>query len=433
MPIKILHIAYSDIGGGAARAAYRIHRTLVENQSLSIHSKMRVLNKLTQDLTVNGSRPSKESSIWRFIRPSLLIRYYKGFTLGKRTAFSVAWPKTGLGEEINATKTDIVHLHWLGNDTLSIEEIGKIKHPTVWRLPDMWAFCGAEHYVTPPPYVDERFAEGYTSQNRPPMESGKDLNLIVWERKMKSWRKPIHIVCPTNWLADCVKRSALMKDWPVTVIPTAMDLNKWKPYDKNIARTVLNLPQDIPLVLFGAMGGTADPRKGADLLLEALQKLKKQTAQSQISEIQLLVFGQNEPDEPLNLGFPIRYFGHLYDDLSLALLYSAADVMIVSSRQDNLPGTALESLACGTPVVAFNIGGLPDIVKHQENGWLSKPFDTDDMANGIQWTLEDKERHKKLSKNAREHVIENYDPKIIALKYKQVYEEVLNINIVQRV
>ena len=432
MPIKILHIAYSDIGGGAARAAYRIHRTLVENQSLSIHSKMRVLNKLTQDLTVNGSRLSKESSIWRFIRPSLLIRYYKGFTLGKRTAFSVAWPKTGLGEEINDTKTDIVHLHWLGNDTLSIEEIGKIKHPMVWRLPDMWAFCGAEHYVTPPPYVDERFAEGYTSYNRPPMENGKDLNLIVWERKMKSWTKPIHIVCPTNWLADCVKRSALMKDWPDTVIPTAMDLNKWKPYDKNIARTILNLPQDIPLVLFGAMGGTADPRKGADLLLEALQKLKKQTAQSQISEIQLLVFGQNEPDEPLNLGFSIRYFGHLYDDLSLALLYSAADVMIVSSRQDNLPGTALESLACATPVVAFNIGGLPDIVQHQENGWLSHPFDTDDMANGIQWILEDKERHKKLSKNAREHVIKNYDPKIIALKYKQVYEEVLNLNIAQR-
>ena len=424
--MNILHIAYSDIGGGAARAAYRIHKSLLaKKESFGLQSKMRVINKLTQDNTVNGNRPTYESTFWRFIRPSLLIRYYKGFTLGKRTAFSVAWPKTGLGKEINDTKTDIVHLHWLGNDTLSIEEIGKIEHPMVWRLPDMWAFCGAEHYVTPPPYVDERFAEGYTSYNRPPMEKGKDLNLIVWERKMKSWIKPIHIVCPTNWLADCVKRSALMKDWPVTVIPTAMDLNKWKPYDKNIARTVLNLPQDIPLVLFGAMGGTLDPRKGADLLLEAIFNLKQKPSHQKISEIQLLVFGQDEPEEVLNLGFPIRYFGHLYDDLSLALLYSAADVMIVPSRQDNLPGTALESLACGTPVVAFDIGGLPDIVNHRENGWLSKPFDTQDLAEGILWIIEDDDRYKKLSNNAREHVIKNYDPEKIAQQYKQVYDDVL--------
>jgi hypothetical protein len=154
--MNIIHIAYSDISGGAARAAYRIHKSLLAKQEqFGIKSRMRVINKLSHDNTVKGSRPSGESTFWRFVRPSLLIRYYKGFTLGKRYSFSVAWPRTGLGKEINATNVDIVHLHWLGNDTLSIEEIGKIKHPIVWRLPDMWAFCGAEHYVTPPPYIDE--------------------------------------------------------------------------------------------------------------------------------------------------------------------------------------------------------------------------------------------------------------------------------------
>ncbi|MGG7036724.1 MAG: glycosyltransferase [Flavobacterium sp.] len=424
--IKILHIAYSDIGGGAARAAYRIHKSLNNRQEkLGIQSRMRVMNKLTQDTSVNGNRPAKESSLWRFIRPSLLIRYYKGFTLGKRTSFSVAWPKTFLGEEINTAKTDIVHLHWLGNDTLSIEEIGKIKHPVVWRLPDMWAFCGAEHYVTPPPYVDERFAEGYFIANRPPMENGKDLNKMTWERKLKAWKKPMHIICPTNWLADCVRRSVIMKDWPVTVIPTAMDLEKWKPKDKTMARTILDLPNDAHIILFGAMGGTADPRKGADLLFEALQYLKSDTDSSVIEKIQLVVFGQDEPEGGNQYDFPVRYFGHLNDDISLSLLYSAADVMVVPSRQDNLPGTALESVACGTPVVAFNIGGLPDIVTHQKNGWLSPAFDTKDMAEGIKWMLEDKERYQVLSKNARAMAMERYNPDTIAAKYLEVYKQVL--------
>ncbi len=425
--IKILHVAYSDIGGGAARAAYRIHRTLVNNKNkLDISSRMRVINKLTQDATVNGNRPSGETSFWRFLRPSLNIRCYKGFTLGKRTSFSVAWPKTMLGKEINNSEVDIVHLHWLGNDTLSIEEIGKLKHPVVWRLPDMWAFCGAEHYVTPPPFIDERFAEGYFPYNRLSCEKGKDLNRMTWERKIKSWKTPMHIVCPTNWLADCVRRSVLMKNWPVSVIPTAIDLKKWKPYEKQIARRVLGLPDDFPLILFGAMGGTSDPRKGADLLFEAISNLKQKSSQQKINEFQLLVFGQDEPEETLDLGFPIRYFGHLYDDLSLALIYSAADVMIVPSRQDNLPGTALESLACGTPVVAFDIGGLPDIINHKENGWLSKPFDTQDLADGILWIIEDKDRYKNLSNNSREHAIKNYDPEKIANQYKLLYEDVLN-------
>lgn len=423
--MKILHVAFSDIGGGAARAAYRIHSSLLTQIQLCVVSKMRVINKLTQDHSVIGARPQKETAFWRFLRPGFTIRYYKGFTLGKRTSFSVAWPKTGLGKEINATPVDIVHLHWLGNDTLSIEEIGKIKHPIVWRLPDMWAFCGAEHYVTPLPYIDERFSEGYLPTNRPPQENGKDLNRIVWERKLKSWKKSMYIICPTNWLSDCVKRSVLMKDWPVTVIPTAMDLDKWKPKAKNMVRTILELPLDVHIILFGAMGGTADPRKGGDLLFEALQKLKSDTIESDFGKIHLVVFGQSEPEVAENFKFPIRYFGHLNDDISLSLLYAAADVMIVPSRQDNLPGTALESVCCGTPIVAFNIGGLPDIITHQVNGWLSPPFDTQDMAEGIKWILEDEERYKQLSDNARQLAVERYNPDTIAEKYVEVYKEVL--------
>jgi glycosyltransferase involved in cell wall biosynthesis len=427
--IKVLHVAYSDIGGGAARAAFRIHKSLLSQKGkIEIQSSMRVINKVSQDSTVNGNRPKYESFLWRLLRPSLLIKYYKGFVLGKRTAFSVAWPKTGLGKEINNQSVDIIHLHWLGNDTLSIEEIGKIKQPIVWRLPDMWAFCGAEHYVSTITDSDKRYKNGYYSNNRPLNEKGKDLNRIVWERKMRAWKRPMHIICPTNWLADCVKESKLMQNWPVTVIPTSMDLERWQPRDIASSRLALGLPLEDKIILFGAMGGTADPRKGGDLLVDTLKHLKSTLKSTNNFNVQLVVFGQEAPIGENIFDFPVRYFGHLNDDISLNLLYSAADVMIVPSRQDNLPGTALESVTCGTPVVAFNIGGLPDIIVHKTNGWLSPPYDTKDMANGIEWIIEDGVRARELSKNARQIAIEKYNPELIANRYLEVYKKILSQN-----
>ena len=144
-----------------------------------------------------------------------------------------------------------------------------------------------------------------------------------------------------------------MGDWPFTVIPYPIDLNVWAPCDQAQARALLGLPADRPLVLFGAIGGSADPRKGADLLLEALQRLHSQVAGTPLEQLELVVFGQSRPAQPPNLGFPIHYSGHLHDHLSLRLLYVAADVMVVPSRQEAFGQTASEAQACGTPVVAF--------------------------------------------------------------------------------
>ncbi len=424
--IKVLHIANSDLKGGASRAAYRIHKCLVQyGDELGIDSHMRVMNKVSADARVYGARPSGVSPIREFLRPRLNLRAYKGFKLGKPTSFSIAWPDTGLGKELQQSDADIFNLHWLGNHTLSVEEIGRLQKPAVWRLADMWAFCGAEHYVTPPPAIDERFALGYTDSNRIASEKGKDLNKLTWERKMKSWKQPMHIISPTNWLAGCVKRSVLMHDWPVTVIPTAVELDRWKPMDKSKVRYVLGLPADVPLVLFGAMGGTADPRKGGDLLFEALEKLKAKVEGTPLAQLQIVVFGQDRPAKEESMSFPVHYTGHLNDDLSLSMYYAAADIMIVPSRQDNLPGTALESLACGTPVAAFDIGGLPDIVDHQQTGWLAKPFDTDDLAAGIEWVLSDAHRYQSLSAQARSIAVQKYHPHHIASQYAAVYQSVL--------
>jgi len=166
---------------------------------------------------------------------------------------------------INNSDADIVHLHWIQREMLSIKDISKIKKLIVWTLHDMCAFCGAEHYTN-----DNRWREGYYPNNRPNYESGFDLNRWTWNRKKKYWKLPIQIVTPSNWLAKCVKASALIKSWPVSVIANPVDTDHWKLMDKKNVRQLLNLSQDANLILFGAAGGGKNLLKGYDLLSSPL-------------------------------------------------------------------------------------------------------------------------------------------------------------------
>jgi len=432
--VNILHICASDLQGGAARASYRVHRSLVEHgEKHHVTSRMRVITRLSDDPTVIGGLP-QQNPIWRRLRPRLNQQVRRGFRTSNSIIHSIAWPATGLGAELQERQrsgtADLVHLHWLGDSTLSIEEIGRLRQPVVWRLADQWAFCGAEHYTSPPgpsetASSDERFMLGYPPASRPAYESGPDLNRRTWLRKHRAWQKPIHIVCPSPWLADCARRSALMESWPIRVIPNPLDLTVWAPADQRQARTLLQLPTDRPLVLFGALGGTADPRKGADLLLEAMQILRSKLVDTPMAALELVVFGQSRPAQPPVLGFPIHYAGRLHDDVSLRLLYAAADVMVVPSRQESFGQTASEAHACGTPVVAFRTGGLADIVADGITGALAEPFDPVSLATAIHWVLEDPERRVELAAAARQRAERLWDSAQIARLYAEVYQEAM--------
>ncbi len=424
--MKVLHVNASELDGGAARAAHRIHRALVDHgPSFAVESVMRVLVKRSDDPSVIEGLPLAMGPIRRRLHPRLAARATRGFITENPVLHSVAWPDTGLGRELRDCRADLLHLHWLGSGTLSIEEIGRLSKPVVWTLHDQWAFCGAEHYVTPPPAVDERFAEGYTATNRPIHESGPDLNRHTWERKRRAWQRPMHLVCPSTWLADCARRSALMRSWPITVIPNPIDLKVWAPCDQAQARSLLGLPLDRPLVLFGAIGGTGDPRKGADLLQAALGQLKATASGTALEQLELVVFGQNRPADPPDLGFPVHYSGHLQDEISLRLLYAAADVFVIPSRQDNLPNTGLEAHACGTPVVAFRTGGLVDIVDDRITGALAEPFDPLSLAAAVGWVLEDRQRRRQLGAAARSRAERLWDPARVAGLYAEVYRQAM--------
>lgn len=409
--MRVIHLNHSDINGGAARAAYRIHHCLRE---AGVDSRMWVNKASAGDWTVQGP-----SSKWKKLTAAL--RGHVGGQLrhllktGNPIIHSPAVVPSQWVKRINASDADIVHLHWVQGEMLSITDIGRIEKPIVWTLHDMWAFCGAEHYTD-----DHRYRDGYRRNNRPAHEARFDLNRWTWQRKRKHWQRPMHIVTPSQWLADCARESALMRDWPVDLISHPIDVKQWEPVEKNLARELLGLPQDIPLLLFGAMGGGNDRRKGFDLLAAALNQLR-----DQIEGLELVIFGQLAPQETPNLGFQVNYTGHLHDTVSLRLLYSAADVFALPSRQDNLPLTCMESLTCGTPVVAFKNSGPPTMIEHQKTGFLADAFDSENFAKGIRWLFEHPE-YSSLESAAREYAEQHFAPLRIADQYQSVYDRVLS-------
>ena len=412
--LKVLHLNHSDKSGGASRAAYRIHQALRHS---GIDSQMLVNSAVSGDWTVHGPSSKWVKALVR-MRPYFAILLRKLHRTQNPVIHSPSLAPSRWPNRLNASDADVVHLHWVQNEMLSVEDIGRIRKPIVWTLHDMWAFCGAEHYTT-----DFRWRDGYHSDNRPEHELGFDLNRMTWHRKRKHWRRSLQIVCPSKWLADCVRGSALMGDWPVTVIPNTVDTTRWQPIDKYIARQLLGLPQDCPLLLFGAIGGGSDPRKGVDLLLEALAKLSLN--ESTLQGLRLIVFGQDEPKSLPKLGFPVHYTGHLHDDLTLRVLYSSVDVMVVPSRQEAFGQTASEAHACGTPVVAFNCGGLPDIVEDRVTGALADPFDPTSLAEAILWVLADANRLRQLGVAARIRADSLWNSKRVAELYSDVYQHAI--------
>lgn len=398
--------------GGAARAAYRIHKSLI---SANQESRMHVINSTSNDWSVIGTKSVTEKAITRF-RGVLTGVLPKVMKTSNPILHSPAVIPSNWSSFLNRSDSDIINLHWINGEMMSIADIGKINKPAFWTLHDMWAFCGAEHYTE-----EYRWQEGYKKNNRPEYESGFDLNRWTAARKLRHWKKPINLIAPSQWLSNCVKNSALLKDWPVTVIPNAIDTNSWLPIDKDLARTLLKLPLGKPLLLNGAMGGTQDPRKGFDLLSRSLEYLR-----GECQDIEIVIFGQLPPKNEPDIGFRVHYMGHMHDDLSLSVLYSAADVMVIPSRQDNLPNTGVEAHACGLPVVAFNTGGLPDIVSHKTSGYLASPFDTVDLANGIKWVLNDSARRSELSRSARLKAVSNWSYEVVGEMYAGAFRKALS-------
>jgi len=408
--MKVLHLSTSDIDNGGARAAYRLHKGL---QSINCDSQMLVRAKFSSDDSVVAER-----SLLTKLGPLSSRLPLRRYPNQNATMFASQWFPDRLAARAKQVDPDVVHLHWVCNGFLKIETLPKFAKPLVWTLHDMWPFTGGCDYVRDcSKYQDSCGACPQLGSDRQ-----QDLSRQIWQRKLNAWKHVnLTVVATSQWMANCARSSSLFQNRRIEVIPLGLDIEKYRPIDQRIAQDLLRLPQDKQLVLFGAINATSDKRKGFQLLLSALQCLNQM---GWGDRLELVVFGSPEPENPPNLGFKVHYLGRLNDDLSLALAYSAADVMVTPSIQEAFGQTASESLSCGTPVVAFHSTGLQDIVDHQQNGYLATPFEIEDMAKGIAWVLEDQERHQQLRSQAREKSLREFASKVQADRHLSLYKEI---------
>lgn len=414
--MKTLLLSTSDLDGGAARAAFRLMQGL---QSVEVDAQMMTQNKIGDDFNVweplgNGEkllaklRPAIDSTPTRFYRERK-----------RHTPFSPAILSNPIGRVLRQSKPDLIHLHWISQGLLSVEALAGLGAPLVWTMHDMWPFTGGCHY--------DQDCGAYQAScgNCPALGSSKayDLSRWVWSRKRKAWKDlKLTIVSPSRWLARCAQESSLFRDSRIEVIPNGIDLTSFRPHPKDLARKILGLPQDKKLILFGAMGSTTDPRKGFQLLRSALQSLG---TNGWGARAEVAIFGAGKPKVAMDLGLPTHYLGRLHDDFSLSLVYSAADLFVAPSQQENLANTVMEALACGTPVVAFTIGGMPDLITHTNNGYLAESLNVEDLANGISWVLKDDDNWHRLSKAARIKCESEFDLSKVAARHKTLYSETI--------
>jgi glycosyltransferase involved in cell wall biosynthesis len=411
--MKIRHLNYSDTGGGAARAGYRLHQAL---RRCGISSSMEVAIAELGDWSVNGPKSASQK----------LASHGRPFAgeLLRQLLYPNAEGPTSLGlipsfkaRRLNRCEADVIHLHWVQGEMLSIADIGAIEKPLVWTLHDMWPLCATEHYPT-----DNCWRQGYIRPQGSPWTWQMLIRRFIFERKRSAWKNQIHLIAPSHWIAKCARESPITEGWPVTVIPNCLDTSVWKPLNSIYCRQLFNLPEHSIVLLFGALGGGADHRKGFDLLQKALPLLQNRI---QYQSVHIVVIGEREPAGRTEIGIPVHYLGHLHDEFSLIALYNAVDITVIPSRIDNLPNSALESMACGTPVVSFDIGGMSDLVKHRQTGYLAPPFDIGDLVNGIMWIVEDRERYQKLRQSARALIAELHSEAEVATRHQELYQKII--------
>ena len=419
--IRVLSVCTSDAGGGAPRAAFRIHQGV---RGLGVDSRMFVKNKHHNgaDIISLGDfiphNPFYKAFDWTCNKIKNQLQHYRWNRYPDRDQIFMSDLRgTDLHGALRKLDYDVLHLHWINQRFVSLLELPKDK-PIVWTLHDSWPFCGICHYFFE--------CESYQQQCGccPFLHSGKanDLSHMVWKKKAEIYKNlNIHIVSPSRWLADCAHRSSLFSGFPVEVIPNCLDVEAFRPIDERELSPRWSKFQEKSYVLYGAMNAATDKRKGFANLLSAMKILEQN---GHADDFELIVFGASKSELCIDVNIPIHYVGYVGNTMDLVSLYNMASVMVVPSLNENLSCAIMESLSCGTPVVAFNIGGNSDMIEHKVNGYLAVEKDDADLAEGILWCLENNEGNR-LGKMGREKVFRNYTFDAVCRQYKALYESVI--------
>lgn len=415
--LKVLTVNVSDSSGGAARAAYRIHKAVI---GVGVEGQFLVKNKTINDTSVitvdSFDKKYLFSNIIRYVQHKIKnkIQQARWRPYAEREdVFLSDLRSSAIHGALQKIDFDILHLHWINLRFLDLRELRKINKPIVWTLHDCWAFTGICHYF----YDCERYTQGCGKCPHLHSNNANDLSAKVWLQKKQIYQGlNMYIVTPSNWLANAARKSSLFSQFPVSVIPNPIDTEYFCPGNKSEACEELKLDASKKYILFGAMNAVNDRNKGFVEFKKAMQHFEQHYNDG---NTEILIFGSNEaPEMELN-NIAIKNLGMLHDKKLLAA-YRVAHVMVVPSLSENLSNIIMESLACGTPVVAFNIGGNADMIDHMQNGYLAQNLDVEDLAKGINYSLLNNADNG-LSKAAREKVVKNFGIEEVGRKYKKLY------------
>ena len=418
--MRILHVSTFDTAGGAALAAYRLHRAMVAKGH---ESRMLVARRDSQDPTVLVRTRSGDllSRLRQRVRRWRIRRDFERYRVTRpdwpeRFSDDRAWQDWG--DEVRLDSYDVVNLHWIGGllDHESFFRSIPQKTPVVWTLHDMNVFTGGCHYDAGcGKYMQSCGACPQLGSTR---ES--DLSRDIWARKQQLFSRVdtqrLRFVTPSRWLAAEIRNSSVLGDrFPVSVIPYGVDAHEFAPRDRSAARDVLGIPRDARVILFLAYSLDAE-RKGFRILTEALERLSS-------ADGNVFVLSVGAGGAPDRLGGPNLHLGKITQFRLLSMVYSAADLFVIPSLQDNLPSTVLEAMACGTPVVGFDVGGVPDMVRPGVSGALAPVGDANGLAATISGLLADDAERRRMSEECRRLAVTEYAMELYVNRYVTLYRE----------
>ena len=413
--LKVVHLNSYENNGGAGRAASRLVGALQQegldaslwvNYSFEAHPSPHNFSKAFLPKIITAIQIILERILTKIrIKPI-------------KTPFSIPFFGKDISRHPAVKESDIIHLHWINHAFLRPKDLAKLQKlnkPIVWTFHDSNAFTGGCHVR----YACTHFEQACGNCPVVNSPSVDDISHQIWKAKKQAYAGlALQVIAPSQWMANSAKKSALFTKSPIHTIPNTLNTSVFVPSDKALAREKLGLPADAFLILSGFMPSANDKHKGADLLVEALRIF------AQTHEAELVVFGNRTAGDLPDFNSKTTFLGTITEEEKLALCYAAADVFITPSIEDNLPNTVLESLACGTPVVAFTTGGIPDMVKHQHNGYLAQGASPKELAKGLVW-VKNHSNKAALATAARETVLANFSESVVAQQHIKLYQFIL--------
>jgi glycosyltransferase involved in cell wall biosynthesis len=412
--MRILQLSTFDIRFGASIAARRLHEALLSQGGES--------DLLVSE--VQSDSPRTHAAYKGFGKVQAKARHYLdkaplNFYSRKPMLFSANWLGSSIHQTIDQFTPDLVHMHWCQTSFMPTSTLPHLNYPLVWTFHDMWAFTGGCHYTDGCDHYLQQCGRCPILQSK----NGNDLSHWLWKQKHRAYRrlpKSLHVVCPSNWMAEVARRAPLLEGVPVHVIPNPISAQTFQPIDKKTARRLLGLPEKGQLLLMGATS-KGDRRKGFDLLDDALHQYASFPGAEPLGLVTLGTHNSTAVSQ--TKGLTTWNIGFLQDEVSLCALYNAVDLVALPSREENLSNMLSEALCCGIPCLAFAIGGNGDLIQHQANGYLAKPGDTADMAAGLRWILQNFGPEKRATIAEDAHARVSYEA--LAPQFLKLYNAIL--------